>query len=310
MFDGIEQWAITAPADDFWKLSVFLIIVAAGGFAGAFIFLIRKRIIEDTPTSTIRSAAQGYVELIGRGELIEEQPIIAPLTATTCTWYRYSIEKRRYSGRRRRWDTVEQGESESLFRLLDDTGETLIDPEGAVVTPAIKQVWYGHTRHPQGPPWERKWYSLGSSRYRYTEERMHPGDRLYAIGLFNTSDSHGTNRPIDREVRDLVREWKMHSEKLLEEYDRNRDGELDLNEWERVRAAALETVTLERLTREALPPVNTLGKTCDRRRPYLLSSLPQSNLVRRFSLYATACMLAFLLAGPVTAWMILLRLAG
>lgn len=310
MFAGIEQWTLAAPTDDFWKTSIFLTIVALGCFIAAFVYLLRKRIIEDTPTSSIRSAAQGYVELIGHGELIEGESIQAPLTQAICTWYRYSIEKRRYSGKRRRWVTVERGESKSLFRLVDETGETLIDPEAAAVTPTVKDVWYGSTRHPEELPRKRKWYSLGGNYYRYTEERMHPGDPLYAIGLFNTNDDHSVGQPISTEVRDLVREWKEDSDKLLEQYDHNSDGKLDLAEWEHVRAAALETVRARRLAGKSLPPVNIMGKTCDKRRPYLLSAIPQSGLVRRYTLYSTACIVVFLLIGPVTTWMILLRLAG
>lgn len=66
-----SQWVKQIPDDDFWTFAIILISLTIGGFIGAFYFFLRKRIIEDTPTSAIRSAAQGYVELSGIGKLIE-----------------------------------------------------------------------------------------------------------------------------------------------------------------------------------------------------------------------------------------------
>jgi hypothetical protein len=53
----------------------------------------RRRVMEDMPTARIRSAAQGYVELIGRA-LPPDAPLFSPITRTPCCWYRYKIEKR------------------------------------------------------------------------------------------------------------------------------------------------------------------------------------------------------------------------
>ena len=80
LFIALKHWAKSGPADDFWLWAIGLLIAAIVGFLISFITLHRKRIIEDTPTSKIRSAAQGYVELIGYGQLMEGQPIVAPLT--------------------------------------------------------------------------------------------------------------------------------------------------------------------------------------------------------------------------------------
>src|SRR6266542_4039224 len=52
----------------------------------------RMRQIEDIPTSKIASAAQGYVELLGRSVPIPDCPVLAPLSQLPCCWYRYTIE--------------------------------------------------------------------------------------------------------------------------------------------------------------------------------------------------------------------------
>lgn len=81
---SLVTWVQQSPSDDFWLAAAILIGLTVFGFIGAFYFYLRKRVMQDTPTSKIRSAAQGYVELNGHGDLLEGPPIIAPLTGSTC----------------------------------------------------------------------------------------------------------------------------------------------------------------------------------------------------------------------------------
>ena len=85
-------WVHNAPPDDFWLLAVILAIVCLVSTARGFMFLVRKRTIQDIPTSRIRSAAQGYVELEGVCELMDGPPILSPLTGSQCAWYQYSVQ--------------------------------------------------------------------------------------------------------------------------------------------------------------------------------------------------------------------------
>ena len=59
---ALSEWAQTAEADDFWLFVILLVLAAIASFIYAYVYLIRKRIIQDTPTSKVRSAAQGYIE--------------------------------------------------------------------------------------------------------------------------------------------------------------------------------------------------------------------------------------------------------
>jgi hypothetical protein len=149
---AIIEWGKHSASDDFWMVAGIAIVLTIAGFAGAFYFFMRKRIMEDTPTSKIRSAAQGYVEIDGTGDLLEGPPIIGPLTGKTCTWYSYKIEERRRSGKNSNWHTLEKAISDELFLIIDDTGQCIIDPEGASVTPAEKDVWYGASSRPRRGP--------------------------------------------------------------------------------------------------------------------------------------------------------------
>lgn len=312
---SLRQWVLAAPTDDFWQISVTLILVCLAGFFGGFYFLLRKRIIEDIPTSKIRSAAQGYVELSGTGELLDaNQPVVAPLTGTICTWYSYSIAERRRTGKRKRWVIVEKGASEQNFLLMDDTGETVVDPDGATVTPAAHDIWYGYSRHPEpkGAPESAssRLFSAGFKRYRYIEKRLHPEEPLYAIGLFKTSGGSHSHFDINADVRDLLSEWKENSDRLLAEFDENSDGRISLGEWDRVRNAALDEVRRRHSELKVLPPLNVIGKTCNKRRPFLLSAVPEQDLVKQFGLYSAAGIGVFFVCGIIAAWMIITRLGG
>jgi len=306
--DGIITWAHTAPPDDFWLVAGILILLTLGGFAGAFYYFLRKRIIEDTPTSLIRSAAQGYVELTGIGRFLDGPPIVSPLTGKHCTWYSWQIEERRRSGRRTRWVTVERGTSGELFQLEDETGACVIDPEGASVTATTRDIWYGSSARPTTGPGGGGWLSAG--RYRYTEHRLLPGEPLYAIGLFQTVGGAGSEFNVDIDMRELLREWKQDSERLLRQFDRNSDGEIDVQEWEAVRKQAYREVMARHAERKTAEPMNLMAATQDRRRPYILSSVPQDDLVRRFHYRSIGLIILFFAAGAAATWIIGLRLGG
>lgn len=309
---SLTQWIHRSPTDDFWGIAVVLVALACAGFLGSFYFFYRKRIMEDTPTSRVRSAAQGYVELHGVGTLMEGPSIIAPLSGSICTWYGYQVEERRRSGKNTKWVTIESGDSSELFLLVDDTGQCIIDPDGAGVTTAGKDVWYGNSSRPERPPPRNRSLlaSLAGGKYRYSERRMLPGEPLYAIGLFKTVGGAGGDFTTDLDVRDLIKEWKQNGERLLAKFDTNKDGQIDMEEWQAVRDAALGEVRARQREHENAPPAHVMSKTLDRRRPYILSAIPQEFLIRRFYLYALGLLLLFFVCGSLGTWMISVRLGG
>jgi len=202
---------------------------------------------------------------------------------------------------------VNKGASDNLFLLEDGTGQCVIDPEDASVTPGAKDSWYGSTAWPASAPGGgTRWFSGG--RYRYTEQRLHPDEPLFAIGLFETIGGAGCRFNIDGDVRDLLREWKKDSERLLEKFDRNKDGEIDVQEWEAVRRQAYRQVMARHEERTTAEPMNLLSTTHDRRRPFILSAVPQDDLVCRFHRYSVGLILLFFAAGAVSTWLIGLRL--
>jgi hypothetical protein len=167
----------------FWFIIGLLCLFLFYYFIKWYKSITHSRVMEDTPTAKIRSAAQGYVELQGKQNFLDNRPIVAPLSKLPCTWYRFSIERLQ----RNRWVLIEQGSSINPFQLEDETGVCVIDPVNAQVNSQLVDVWTGFNRYPNGKPSNifMKIISL-FGRYRYREWRMEAGMPLYAIGNFRT----------------------------------------------------------------------------------------------------------------------------
>jgi hypothetical protein len=266
-------------------------------FYFSFRFLRHTRLMEDTPTSRVRSAHQGYVELEGIGRPIEGTHIVSPLTQTHCHWWFYEIEKKVYRNKRFSWDTIEKGSSDTPFYLEDDTGRCIVDPVGADVVTIKSNIWYGNSAWPSTSPTNSR---IGFGSYRYTERRLEPGTRLYALGLFKTRNTVADATEENTILKERLAQWKKDPErvKLL---DVNRDGQLDVKEWEAARRVALaelrreyQVVVSEGLHSLSLPSLKN--------QPYILSAVLQKDLCKRWRIYAGLCFAWFLIGGSIFVW--------
>ncbi len=300
----------------FWSALLILLSLAALYFS--FYHLHRARLIEDTPTSRIRSAPQGYVELIGEADIMRGEPVISPLSASHCCWWRYKVDRKGDKG----WRAVRSEKSNALFLIKDDTGECILDPEGAKVTPSERNIWYGPNAIPSAGPdrgvgtthSQFKRFGLQISvnttfegDYRYTEELIMPGDPLYVIGLFSSLGEMDRKAMRDDMVKERLRQWKADHAGLLDRFDLNGDGQIDLDEWEGARKAAKREVTSEQL-KEDQQPLHTLSTTGSSRRPMLISTKEQFDLVRRFRYFSFFTLAGFFALGSGTAWFIAARM--
>ncbi len=249
-------------------------------FAG-FRRLGRARLLENLPTSRIRSAAQGYVELTGHARWLPGPEIIAPLSGTKCCWWQYRVEKKREgkigNDRRSQWVTVDSGASDDLFLLEDGTGQCVVDPVGATVIPDVARKWRGF--HPKPMSVAASSWLFGSGSYRYTERLVTYGRWIYAIGQFQTQiASRENNQPFA--VSGLLARWKMDKRELLKRFDANQDGEIDMDEWEVARTEAIRQVRAEQVQRSVQPDLNILSRPRGDM-PFILSTRGEEQLTGR-----------------------------
>jgi hypothetical protein len=261
-------------------LIVLPIVAALSMWAWTAMFR-RYRAVGDTPTSQVASAAQGYVELSGRAQQLPEVKSLAPLSGRECCWYQYRRERR---GARNRWVIEEEGESSAAFRLRDATGSCLIDPDGAEVVAAHRQVWREGDR-------------------RFTEWWIADGDPLYALGEFRTLRAAREAGERRDDIGKLLAEWKRDRPQLLARFDLDRDGEISFTEWTLARAEAKRQVERTHAELAAVPPVDVVGAPRDGRL-YLLSNVDTERLTRRFALWAWAHLAAFFAALGVLVYLL------
>lgn len=297
----------------------FWLMAAALG-AGA-IFLLhqgsrafwRLRTITDTPTTRIQSAAQGYVELRGLARPLRGT-LSARLTAKPCLWYRFRIEQRRRAGRGEKWITLEQGQTDVPFLLDDGSGRARVEPSSARMHCRRRERWLGPNQNPgQGAhvalslgDWLRIPIGLGD-RYRFTEERIEPGDPLYILGRLETPRRGEEGR--ERLRRSLLRVWKRDPARLAA-LDTDGDGEISPEEWEgaRLEAARLAEQAEQRRGREPVLPV--VGATGDSRHPFLISSHTEEELARNLGWTVTAAILGFLMLAAALGYALTTRLGA
>lgn len=300
MGDAFREFARALEPAEAW--TALAVAAAAGAFLlwQALRALKRARLVEDTPTSLIRSAAQGYTELFGHGELMPGPPIRAPLTGETCLWWEFAVEEKVRSGKNTRWQTVEHDVSGSIFALDDPTGRCLIDPDGAEVIGPAETTWHGDGPRPMLGPANGSRWGIGH-RYRYRQRTIPTGSMLLAIGTFETVGDPHASADAQREVAQKLAAWKRDPGGLRARFDADGDGQVDVAEWEAARREARRQVEAE-LAEQALSPGVHLLRDPRDGRPFILTTYDQETLtgrrrwVARFALLGTALCAWFALA--------------
>lgn len=286
--------------------ALIAIAVAAGIAIASFFFIWRSfkryRLIHDTPSSKIRSAAQGVVELQGHAEAFNGKPIYSPLTRQACCWWRYRIERRVGAGKTSRWSRVEADESTALLTLADSTGEALIDPDGAEISGSSSKIWYGNSRHPSNIV---SGISVFAGNYRFSEEILAIGSELYVLGDLK-SQGPASEFDLHQAVGDKLRQWKQNQKALLARFDANADGKINEGEWQQARAAARDEIEQQYAPLIEQDPIPFVQKPANGV-PMLLSSLPPQKLAKRYLGKTLIAGPLFIAAGALAIWIASLR---
>ena len=221
------------------------------GFFWGFKRLRRKRLIENIPTSKIRSLALGLVELIGHAQT--PSLLSSPLTKTPCVYYRYLIERYQQSGRSSRWVKVAAGSSKGVaFWLKDETAAILVFPAGAEIEVTCS---YKFTSGWQKPiPADLKLALsdfgiagrglFGDRALRFSEWLIRPGEEVYVLGTAKqTRDEIPDNK---QSLNDRLREIKKNPKKMSAA-DTNQDGAISQEEWDDFVGKIETELTLEQI---------------------------------------------------------------
>jgi len=159
-----------------------------GIFAPGFLYFFKgfrdfskKRLIENIPTTKIRSLAMGPVEICGivvpaRGVLT------APYSRRKCVYYKWIAEK--FGGESYDRSTLDSEESMLAFYLQDDTGKVLIDAREADIRIAEEYDFYQNLMYRFPDDLDRFIKSRDMLGYpnRFVEYAIKPGDKLYIMG--------------------------------------------------------------------------------------------------------------------------------
>ncbi|TVO64109.1 hypothetical protein [Denitromonas ohlonensis] len=259
-------------ADGSFRLVALVLVVAAALF-GWLRSIHHSRLILDTPTSRIASAAQGYTELFGQGMPLDGAPLYSPLNGLPVLWYRLVVDEKDGDS----WRRFSDDESDASFLLDDGSGQCAVDPEGAELLITRKDVVIRDDR-------------------RYTQWCLIKQDPIYVIGDFTTLGSIDPAHDTARQVRDLLADWKADHPRLLERFDLDGDGQVDLQEWELARAEAKREVRRQQAELHAAAEAHIVRKP-EGRRLYLISDLDPSQLGRRYQLWGWGFLVVLLVSA-------------
>ena len=275
----LPLWAVQSGEQSAW-------FIGLGGVAGigglAWISTHRRaRAIADLATSRIGSAAQGYVELVGRASVSPDNLIVSPLNGMACIWYRYTVYSK--DNNDRGWREVDSATSEATFEIADRTGSCLVDPDDAEVVGAQRRVSY------QGD-------------YKQVEDLLFGGALIYVLGEFSTIGGASSALDAREDVGALLAQWKRDAAGLKRCFDLNGDGAVDLQEWELARRLALRSVEKQHRDIRAASGLNLMRAPANARL-FLISSLSAQKLRQRYLLWSFFHLSAFALAVGGLVWL-------
>lgn len=248
---------------------VFVLGALVAMLAWAFNF---KRLLgmSEIPVATIASAAQGYVELFGTSKSLTLTR--SPIRGVECVWFRLWIYTRDTNYM---WRLADYRISEQLFELQDDSGVCRIDPRGAEVFAASRHVVVQHD-------------------HKYIEDVLFADKPVYVLGDLDTGSQINTEAEIHQDAGKLMTRLKQSKARLLQQFDLNRDGEIDMHEWELARESAYAEVRAKHAQR-LQSELHLIAKPANKRL-FLISGISPHALRQHYQRWAWAHFSFFCLA--------------
>ncbi len=257
----------------------------------------RRNFLVSIPVAKIVSAAQGYLQLAGRGRPLEGAPLYSP-SGAPCLWYRTQVRERPVRSHINYRDLLEiffaligadahtiRDESSDPFILDDGTGRcTVMDIEQAEMLCSNKTT---------------RWTISTTT----TEWRFNLNEPLYVLGDFKTIDAHTFEFNARAEVSNLLAEWKKDPVSLNKRFDLDGNNQLNEKEWNLARSAARRAVEKERDESLSQPAAHFIHSPASGE-VYLISNISPAKLAFRYLLWSVFHLLVFMGAMGSIPWII------
>ncbi len=280
------------------SLSPFFLLILLL-LAGLYLFLYsllktlpRINWIAATPTSPIRSLALGLVEVSGIAK-IGKPGLFSPATGQECCLSKYKVQelRRRYTryGTTTKWVTIDSGFLYAPFFLSDEEdNKILVNPKGAKLDLKCEIYYPGY---PSNISDSDGIDPVGS--VRYLEWAIYPNTLLYVLGEVKKNPKFADIRA---EIFGRLAVIRGDEEKLGS-YDKNKDGQVDIVEWDQAVREVEKEVTEETLKKASTAsPLDTLViEKPSLKRPFILSNRSEKEVLNRLRWKGYSLLLAGLL---------------
>ncbi|MDD3726643.1 MAG: hypothetical protein PHI44_05555 [Candidatus Ratteibacteria bacterium] len=201
-----------------------LIWSVIGVFAGIYLFfngfrkLWKKRLIQNIPTSKIRSIAMGLVEI--NGTAVADVLLTGPYTKSPCVFYHILAEHLVRTQKSTYWVKELEMKSDIPFFVKDDTGVVMIDPAGAETNIPLR-------------------YSKMEGNRRYREWNIMEKEPIYVLGTAKRLE--GIEEKIQKEVEVRIKDIIENPDEKIK-LDTNKDMWIDEEEWRTAREKIKEDI--------------------------------------------------------------------
>lgn len=247
-----------------WETATGIALAGAGIFLFPYglVNLKYKRMVENTPTSKVRSMAMGFGEVEGRAR--QYYDLKTTYSRTRCVYFRCRFYRRergymasRWSlfrtrgSHREQWRLERETASGRLpFYLEDKTGRVLVRPKGAIflVSRATQQF--------SGAMGMNAELLLRDDRTRIREDLIPEGARVYVLGKARPEKTEDT---VSERIRKELGKLKQDRTRLMA-YDQNENGRVDMDEWETARRDVENRVYAEMLAKGGPAERTVIGK--------------------------------------------------
>jgi len=223
-----------------YEKAIYMTMLSIVSLSAAIILYRRVRLIEDTASTSLNSAAQGYMAMSGKTSLYDNEAVRGPNPELPpMLWYKNHMFQ-----------------SWAGFLLSDESGRCTLDPRGAeVITPT---------------------YSYNDHHYN----AIYPGEMIYVIGQLHTLKKHRNDYERNALVSKKLREWKGNNNQFLDYFDSDKNGKIDEGEMRNAKHAATNFVDMAFEEVYQQPATHVVSQSDDGRPFIVTSIHPEKLLSR------------------------------